>query len=193
MAQIISLMEFSDKSFSGAIGQVLNQKKKKTNHPATLTKLADLLGDDGRLRPWFLLATRSFSFRLTRRTTIHPRKRFMTQLCTLYCLLSHKTSANPIKNLAESLPHLFRPEASCRDNSLGTGSLKPALGQKQFAASSFLFTLTSLPNLLEPWDTGLLIILYSVQVCSQSCRAQSSTNAAPYVCQKWSLSSPLCA
>lgn len=63
----------------------------------------------------------------------HPRKRFMTQLCTLHCLLSHKTIANPIKNLAESLPHLFRPEASCRDNSLGTGSLKPALGQKQFA------------------------------------------------------------
>lgn len=52
----------------------------------------------------------------------------------LYCLLSHKTSANPIKNLAEPLPHLFRPEASCRDNSLGTSSLKPALEQKQFAS-----------------------------------------------------------
>lgn len=71
---------------------------------------------------------------LTRRTTIQSRKRFMTQLCTLYCLLSHKTSANPIKNLAEPLPHLFRPEASCRDNSLGTSSLKPALEQKQFAS-----------------------------------------------------------
>lgn len=71
---------------------------------------------------------------LTRRTTIHSCKRFMTQLCTLYCLLSHKTSANPIKNLAEPLPHLFRPEASCRDNSLGTSSLKPALEQKQFAS-----------------------------------------------------------
>lgn len=71
---------------------------------------------------------------LTRRTTIHSRKRFMTQLCTLCCLLSHKTSANPIKNLAEPLPHLFRPEASCRDNSLGTSSLKPALEQKQFAS-----------------------------------------------------------
>ena len=71
---------------------------------------------------------------LTRRTTIQSRKRFMTQLCTLYCLLSHKTSANPIKNLAEPLPHLFRPEASCRDNSLGTSSLKPALKQKQFAS-----------------------------------------------------------
>lgn len=71
---------------------------------------------------------------LTRRTTIQSRKRFMTQLCTLYCLLSHKTSANPIKNLAEPLPHLFRPEASCRDNSLGTSSLKPALEQKQFVS-----------------------------------------------------------
>lgn len=71
---------------------------------------------------------------LTRRTTIRSRKRFMTQLCTLCCLLSHKTSANPIKNLAEPLPHLFRPEASCRDNSLGTSSLKPALEQKQFAS-----------------------------------------------------------
>lgn len=71
---------------------------------------------------------------LTRRTTIQSRKRFMTQLCSLYCLLSHKTSANPIKNLAEPLPHLFRPEASCRDNSLGTSSLKPALEQKQFAS-----------------------------------------------------------
>lgn len=71
---------------------------------------------------------------LTRRTTIQSCKRFMTQLCTLYCLLSHKTSANPIKNLAEPLPHLFRPEASCRDNSLGTSSLKPALEQKQFAS-----------------------------------------------------------
>lgn len=71
---------------------------------------------------------------LTRRTTIQSLKRFMTQLCTLYCLLSHKTSVNPIKNLAEPLPHLFRPEASCRDNSLGTSSLKPALEQKQFAS-----------------------------------------------------------
>lgn len=71
---------------------------------------------------------------LTRRTTIQSRKRFMTQLSTLYCLLSHKTSANPIKNLAEPLPHLFRPEASCRDNSLGTSSLKPALEQKQFVS-----------------------------------------------------------
>lgn len=34
MAQIISLMEFSDKSFSGAIGQVLNQKKKKNKSPS---------------------------------------------------------------------------------------------------------------------------------------------------------------
>lgn len=75
---------------------------------------------------------------LTRRTTIHSRKRFMTQLCTLCCLLSHKTSANPIKNLAEPLPHLFRPEASCRDNSLGTSSLKPALEQKQFASLIFI-------------------------------------------------------
>lgn len=79
----------------------------------------------------------------------HPRKRFMTQLCTLYCLLSHKTSANPIKNLAESLPHLFRPEAGCRDNSLGTGSLKPALGRKRFAGL-LIFIHSHLPA-QPPW------------------------------------------
>lgn len=67
-------------------------------------------------------------------TKIQSRKRFMTQLCTLVWLLSHKNSANPIKNLVEPLPHLFRPEASCGDNSLGTGSLKPALERKQFAS-----------------------------------------------------------
>lgn len=82
---------------------------------------------------------------LTPRTTIHSRKRFMTQLCTLYCLLSHKTSANPIKNLAEPLPHLFRPEASCRDNSLGTSSLKPALEQKQFASLIFIHFHLAIP------------------------------------------------
>lgn len=80
------------------------------------------------------ISNQVLQFLLTRRTTIHSCKRFMTQLCTLYCLLAHKTSANPIKNLAEPLPHLFRPEASCRDNSLGTSSLKPALEQKQFAS-----------------------------------------------------------
>lgn len=145
--QVISLMELEDKFLSEAMGQVLNQKN--TNPAATPTKLADRVGDDGGLRPGFLLATRSFPFRLTRWTTIHPRKRFMTQLCTLYCLLSHKTSANPIKNLAESLPHLFRPEASCRDNSLGTGSLKPALGQKQFAGL-LIFIQSHLPA-QPPW------------------------------------------
>lgn len=126
------------------MGQVLNQENREKYHPASLTKLADQVGEYGRLRPGFLLATRSLPFRLTRWTNIHALKRFMTQLCTLYCLLSHKTSANPIKNLAESLPHLFRPEASCRDNSLGTGSLKPALGQKQFSAL-FIFIHSHLP------------------------------------------------
>ena len=137
MTQVICLMEFEDEFLEGhgprpESGNKQTNKQTKT-HGGAPTKLADLVSDYSRLRPGFPLATRSFPFWLTRWTTIHPRKRFMTQLCTLYCLLSHKTSANPIKNLAESLPHLFRPEASCRDNSLGTGSLKPALGQKQFA------------------------------------------------------------
>lgn len=36
------------------------------------------------------------------------------------------------------------------------------------------------------------MILYSVQVCSRNCGAQGSTKAAPHVCQRSSVSPPLC-
>lgn len=69
MTQVIYLMESEDEYFLEATGQVQNQKD--TNHSATLTKWADVVGDDGGLRPGFLLATSSLTFWLTRWTTIH--------------------------------------------------------------------------------------------------------------------------
>lgn len=62
----------------------IREKKNKTT-PSHLDQMSWSGGDDRGLRPGFLLATRSFPFRLTRRTTIHPRKRFMTP--TLHSLL----------------------------------------------------------------------------------------------------------
>ena len=48
MSQVISLMKLEDEFLLEAMDQVLNQGKKKKNYPATWTKWADLVGDDGR-------------------------------------------------------------------------------------------------------------------------------------------------
>lgn len=80
MTQVISLMELEDEFFLEAMDQVLNQGKKK-KLPSHLDQVSRSGGWrwEG-LRPRFLLATRSFLFRLTRWTTIHPRERFMIPL-----------------------------------------------------------------------------------------------------------------
>ena len=81
MSQVISLMKLEDEFLLEAMDQVLNQGKKKKKLPSHLDQVSRSGGWrwEG-LRPWFLLATRSFLFRLTRWTTIHPRERFMIPL-----------------------------------------------------------------------------------------------------------------